>query len=161
MIVDRKDFRDGIIADIDEAARFVKRNMRTAEKIKNRYRTDINEYPLEAVKEALVNAVSHRDWNQRGGHVTVSMKPGEMTVVSPGGLPEGVTLRNIDRISIRRNPQICELLQRAGLAERVGSGIKKMRTICSDEGCQPPALEADQHYFQVAFSSHPKTKNSA
>jgi len=160
VIVDRQDFADGIVADIDAASKFVKRNMRIAEKIKDRRRTDIYEFPPEAVKEAMVNAVAHRDWAKTGSHITVEMHPGEMKVISPGGLPEGVTLKNIDRISVRRNPKICELLQRAGLAERVGSGIKKMRKVCLDEGCEPPTFEAGPHYFQVAFSSNPKTKLS-
>lgn len=160
VIVDRQDFADGIIADIDAASKFVRRNMRIAEKIENRYRTNIYEYPPEAVKEALVNACAHRNWAQTGGHVTVEMHPGEMKVISPGGLPEGVTLENIDRISIRRNPKICELLQRAGLAEQIGSGIKKMRKVCLDEGCEPPSFETEQHYFQTAFSSNRKTKLS-
>ena len=160
VIVDRQNLTDGIIADIDAAAKFVQRNMRIAEKIQNRYRTDICEFPPEAVKEALVNAVAHRDWVKTGSHITVEMHPGELKVISPGGLPEGVTLENIDRISVRRNPKICELLQRSGLAERVGSGIKKMQKVCLDDGCEPPVFEADQHYFQVAFASNPKTKLS-
>ena len=159
VIVDRQDFTDGIVADIEAAAKFVKRNMRVAEKIQNRYRTDIYEFPPEAVKEALVNACAHRNWAETGGHVTVEMFPGKMQVISPGGLPAGVTLENIENVSIRRNPMVCDILQRAGLAERVGSGIKKMQKVCQDEGCEPPAFEAEQHYFKAIFTSNPKTKS--
>ena len=60
------------------------------------------------------------------------------------------------RTSIRRNPMICDLLQRAGLAERVGSGIIKMNRICQQEGCEPPSFES-AHYFRAIFSSNPKT----
>ena len=81
-----------------------------------------------------------------------------MKVISPGGLPEGVTLENIENISVRRNPKICELLQRASLAERIGSGIGKMKKVCLREGCEPPTFEAEQHYFQATFTSNPKTR---
>ena len=160
VIVDRHDFSEGIIADIDSASKFVSRHMNIAEKIVNRYRTDIYEFPPEAVKEALVNAFGHRDWTRTGGHITAELFPGRLQIISPGGLPEGVTLKNIESTSVRRNPKICELLQRAGLAERVGSGIKKMQKTCLDEGCEPPSFEAEQHYFQATFFSHPKTKPS-
>lgn len=158
VIVDRQDFTDGVVADITEASKFVKRNMRIAEKIENRYRTDIYEFHPEAVQEALVNAVAHRDWSITGSHITVEMYPGKMKVISPGGLPEGVTLENIENISVRRNPKICELLQRASLAERIGSGIGKMKKVCLREGCEPPTFDAEQHYFQATFTSNPKTR---
>ena len=160
VVVDRHDFADGIIDDIDAASKFVRRNMRIAEKIKDRYRTDIYEYPPEAVKEALVNAFAHRDWARTGGHITVELFPGELRITSPGGLPEGVTLQNIERTSVRRNPKICELLQRANLAEQAGSGIPKIMKACHAEGCEPPTFETEQHFFQASFASNPKTKRS-
>lgn len=156
VIVDRHDFAGGILADIKEASNFVWRNMRIAEKIQNRYRTDINEFPLEAVTEALANAFAHRDWAQRGMQITAEIFSGRLEITSPGGLPEGVTLENIERTSIRRNPMISDLLQRAGLAERVGSGIAKMNRICQQEGCDPPSFES-AHYFKAIFPSNPKT----
>lgn len=157
VIVDRHDLEDGIIADIEAAMTFAKRNMRVAEKIVNRYRTDIYEYPPEAVKEALVNACAHRDWGQRGGHITLEIYPDKLLVISPGGLPEGVTLQNIEHTSVRRNSVICEMLHRAGLGERIGSGIKKMKQICLDGGYEPPTYDAAQHYFTAAFTPHPRT----
>ena len=160
VIVDRQDLTEGIIADIEGASKFVMRNMRVGESIKDRYRTDVYEYPLEAVKEALVNACAHRDWAQRGGQILVEMYPGEMKVISPGGLPEGATMETIENITVRRNPKICELLQRAGLAERIGSGIKKMRQSCQDAGCKPPKFETDPLFFRVSFASNPKTQRS-
>lgn len=156
VVVDRHDFAGGVIADIRSASNFVSRNMRIAEKIVNRYRRDINEYPTEAVAEALVNAFAHRDWTQRGSHVTAEMFPGRLEITSPGGLPEGVTLRTMEKTSVRRNPLICDLLQKAGLAERIGSGIAKMNRICQQEGCEPPRFESD-HYFKAVFSSNPET----
>lgn len=161
VVVDRHQFADGIIADIKEASKFVHRNMRIAEKIENRYRTDINEFPKDAVTEVLVNAFAHRDWTRTGSHITVELFPGELRIISPGGLPDGVTLENIERISVRRNPKICELLQRANLAEQAGSGIPKIMKVCQAEGCEPPTFETEQHFFQASFASNPKTKLSA
>ena len=160
VVVDRHDFADGVIADIQSASNFVSRNMRIAEKIENRYRSSINEYPVEAVAEALVNAFAHRDWTQRGSQVTAEMFSGRLEITSPGGLPEGVTLRTMEKTSVRRNPLICDLLQKAGLAERIGSGIAKMNRICQQEGCAPPRFESE-HYFKATFSPNPEIARSS
>ena len=61
-ILDRKDFDGGIVADIEDAMRFIERNTRTAYRIESLRRQNIPEYPIEALREAITNAVMHRDW---------------------------------------------------------------------------------------------------
>ncbi len=150
-IIDREDLEGGIIADIQGACRFVRRNTRVADEIVNRYRTELEEYPMEAVAEAIVNAVAHRDWMIRGANVFVNLYSNRLEVVSPGGLPAGVTLDNMEERSVRRNPLISDMLNRAGLAERAGSGVRKILKEAALVGCPEPEFLSDGSFVKVRF----------
>ena len=88
-ILVRKDFDGGVVADIEDAMRFIKRNTRTAYRIKGLRRQNIPEYPMEAVREAITNAVMHRDWFFDGANVFVELYADRIEVISPGSLPKG------------------------------------------------------------------------
>ena len=70
-ILDRKDFSGGIVADIEDSLRFIERNTRTAYRIEKLQRENIPEYPVKALREAITNAVMHRDWFIEGANVFV------------------------------------------------------------------------------------------
>lgn len=72
-VLDRKDFDGGIVADIEDAMRFIERNTRTAWRIEALRREDIPEYPMKALREAITNAVMHRDWFMEGANVFVEL----------------------------------------------------------------------------------------
>jgi ATP-dependent DNA helicase RecG len=61
-IIDRKDLDGGIVEDIEASLKFIERNTRTAYRIQSLRRQDIPEYPMTALREAIANAVMHRDW---------------------------------------------------------------------------------------------------
>jgi predicted HTH transcriptional regulator len=92
-------------------------------------RIEMPDYPSEAVHEALVNALVHRDYMIQGSEIHVDMYDDRLEIVSPGGMPDGKRIQdlNIDDIpSIRRNPIICDLFSRLRLMERRGSGLRKI-----------------------------------
>jgi ATP-dependent DNA helicase RecG len=68
-ILDRKDLAGGVVADIEESLRFIERNTRTAYRIERLQRDEIPEYPVAALREAITNAVMHRDWFNEGANV--------------------------------------------------------------------------------------------
>ncbi|MCJ7686843.1 MAG: hypothetical protein MUO68_21390, partial [Desulfobacteraceae bacterium] len=109
-VLDRKDFDGGIVADIEDAMRFIERNTRTAYRIERLQRENIPEYPMKALREAITNAVMHRDWFVEGANVFVEIYTDRIEVISPGGLPKGMTLADLGRKSIRRNALIADLL---------------------------------------------------
>ena len=78
---------------------------------------------MEAVREALLNAVMHRDWYLTGANVHVEILADRLEIKSPGRFPEGVTLETLGQAAVRRNPLVADLLARAGLVERAGTGI--------------------------------------
>ena len=156
-ILDRKDFSGGILADIEDALRFVERNTRTAYRIDGLQRQDISEYPSQALREAITNAVMHRDWFFEGANVFVELYSDRIEVVSPGRLPQGLSLGNLGSRSVRRNALIADLLHRIGFVEKAGTGILRIREEAREQGCPEPSFEANS-FVTVTFRPNPEVR---
>jgi ATP-dependent DNA helicase RecG len=149
-ILDRKDFDGGIVSDIEESLRFVERNTRVAYKIDGLQRENITEYPMGAVREAITNAVMHRDYFEAGANVFVDVHPDRIEISNPGGLPKGLTLAELGKKSVRRNQLIADLLQRVDFIEKAGTGILRMTNEARAHGSPPPAFTAT-NFFTATF----------
>jgi ATP-dependent DNA helicase RecG len=156
-ILDRKDFDGGIVADIEDAMRFIERNTRTAYRIERLRRENVPEYPMRALREAITNAVMHRDWFIEGANVFVEIYTDRIEVVSPGGLPKGMTLADLGRKSVRRNALIADLLHRIAFIEKAGTGIKRIRDEVREQGCPEPEFEATG-FFTAIFRPNPEVR---
>lgn len=159
-ILDRKDFDGGIVADIEDALRFIERNTRTAYRIERLQREEVPEYPMKALREAVTNAVMHRDWFIEGANVFVEIYTDRVEVVSPGGLPKGMALSDLGRKSIRRNALIADLLHRIEFIEKAGTGIKRIRDETRAQGCPDPVFEANG-FFTAIFRPNPEVRAQA
>ena len=157
-ILDRKDFDGGTVADIEDALRFVERNTRTAYRIEGLRRQNIPEYPMKAVREAITNAVMHRDWYFDGANVFVEIYTDRIEVSSPGSLPKGLTLADLGRKSIRRNALVADLLHRIGFIEKAGTGIRRIRDEARELDCPEPEFEADS-FVTVTFRPNPSVRD--
>lgn len=93
---------------------------------------DIPAFSQEIIREALLNAVCHRDY-LRQDSVILRMYPRRLEVLSPGGLPYGVTVENIMHETVPRNRRIAEIFEKCGFVERGGQGIDKMISVCVRE----------------------------
>ena len=153
-ILDRKDFMGGVVADIDGSLKFIDRNTRTAYRIQTLRREEICEYPLPALREAITNAVVHRDWFNEGANVFVEIYADRIEVVSPGGLPAGLSIAQLGKKSVRRNPLIADLLHRIDLIEKAGTGIGRMRDAARDHGSPEPTFDVDS-FFTCCFRPLP------
>ena len=156
-ILDRKDFDAGIATDIEETMRFVERNTRMAYRIKGLRRQNIPEYPMEAVREAVTNAVMHRDWFFEGANVFVEVYTDRIKVISPGDLPKGLTPANLGQVSIRRNPLIADLLHRIDFIEKAGTGIRRIREGARQQDCPEPEFDVGR-FVTVTFRPNPKVR---
>ena len=156
-ILDRKDFDGGTVADVEDAMRFIERNTRTAYRIEGLRRQNIPEYPMEAVREAITNAVMHRDWFFDGANVFVEVYTDRIQVISPGSLPKGLTLADLGQMSIRRNPLIADLLHRIDFIEKAGTGIRRIRDGAKAVDCPEPEFGAD-HFVTVTFRPNPEVR---
>ena len=149
-VLDRKDFAGGIVADIEESLRFIERNTRTAYRIEKLQREEIPQYPVAALREALTNAVMHRDWFIEGGNVFVEIYDDRIEVSSPGTLPKGMLPEDLGSKSIRRNTLIADLLHRIAFIEKAGTGIRRMRDGAREMGYPEPEFIAG-NFFTALF----------
>ncbi|MBL7073562.1 MAG: putative DNA binding domain-containing protein [Candidatus Omnitrophica bacterium] len=154
-IYDRKDVRDDLVAQLNEALMFVRKHLNVRSEIHGVNRRDIYEIPLKALREALVNALIHRDYNMQGTSIYVEVYDDRVVIVNPGGVPSGITKLNFGKESIRRNLVIADLFHRMGMVERVGSGIKKMRDLMNEAGLKEPVFETE-NFFRVIFPRDPR-----
>ena len=143
-ILDRKDFDGGVVADIEDALRFIERNTRTGYRIKGLRRQNIPEYPMRALREAITNAVMHRDWFFDGANVFVEIYTDRIEVISPGSLPKGLTLAALGRRSIRRNALVSDLLHRIDFIEKAGTGIRRIRDEARELACPGTGVRGRQ-----------------
>ena len=156
-VLDRKDFAGGVVSDIEESLRFIQRNTRTAYRIQALQREEIPEYPMDALREAITNAVMHRDWFIEGANVFVEIYADRIEIVSPGGLPAGLSAAELGTRSVRRNPLVADLLHRIGFIEKAGTGIGRMRKEARDHGCPAPEFRVDS-FFTAVFRPLPATQ---
>ncbi|RME99303.1 MAG: hypothetical protein D6768_15320 [Chloroflexi bacterium] len=112
-------------------------------------RHEVPEYPPFAVREALVNAVCHRDYRMSGRRVEIRMYSDRLEVISPGGLPGYITLDNIVEEHFSRNPRLVAGLFQWGYIEELGLGIDRMIEEMLESGHTAPDFEAKPYSFTV------------
>lgn len=150
----REDIRGVLPDQIRRAEAFVTSNMRRGMRIRGLEREEIPEYPISVVREAIVNAVAHRDYSIRGDNIRVLMFSDRMEVYSPGRLPGHVTLDNLVDERYSRNEAIVQVLSEMGFIERLGYGIDRMITVCEQEGLPRPDFSETSAGFKVTIYSH-------
>jgi len=152
--VDRKNFVGTLPELIDKTSSFLRQYIRVGATIRGFYREDEPEYPYEALREAVVNAVIHRDYFRSGETVRVFMYRDRVEIRSPGALLPGVSLDDLVALrvtSVPRNPVLAGFLRdMPGYMERIGSGIRFM--LREMESLELPPPEFSEHYdFVVTF----------
>jgi ATP-dependent DNA helicase RecG len=154
-IYDRRDVRDDLLTQFNEAVAFLKKHMNIRSEIRGLEREDIYEIPLEVLREALVNALMHRDYSITGTQVSVEVFDDRVEIVNPGGLPKGLSLRDLGTVSIRRNELIADLFFRLHKVERIGMGIQKMKEVMIAAGLREPTFATDT-FFRATFRRSPE-----
>ena len=149
-ILDRKDFAGGLVSDIEESLRFIERNTRTGYRIEKLRREDVPEYPMRALREAITNAIMHRDYFESGANVFVEIYDDRIEISNPGGLPKGLSKEELGTRSVRRNPLIADLLHRIALIEKAGTGIRRMREDARKHKCPEPKFTVNG-FFTATF----------
>ena len=149
-ILNRKDFNSDIVSNIDEALHFVKQAINVEYIMTGEARRkEIYEFPLEALREAIVNAAAHRDYYFVGAHTTVDIFDDRIEICNPGGLPRGLNKENFGKKAVRRNQLIASLLQRCRFVENMGTGINKIKQLCKENGNHEPIFEFDSFYTVI------------
>lgn len=160
-ILDKKDFQGTLIDQIEQSLEFVKRHINVAtdftnvEKGLTGAREDIYDYPLIAIREAIINAVVHRDYLYDGAHIYIHIYPNHIDIENPGGLYHGLNIDDLGKRSVRRNRLIADLLHRAGYIERIGSGFDRMRHAL-EINKNPPLEVVVSNFFNIRFYKREK-----
>ena len=152
--VDRRNLCGTLPELINQASAFLKQFIRVGATIRGFFREDEPEYPYEALREAVVNAIVHRDYSRIGETVRVFMYADRVEVRSPGGLLPGITLEDLVSMRVRsvpRNPVLAGYLRDLpGYMERIGSGIRFM--VSEMRRIELPDPEFTEHQdFVVTF----------
>lgn len=155
---DMKSFEGPLFHVFEEAYTFIVRNTSTVSRfVKDTpKRQDSPLYPEEAVREALINAVAHRDYSSASGGVIIHVYPHRLEIWNSGSLPEGVTIESLlsGQISILRNPDIAHVLYLRGLMEKSGRGSVLMVKKCLENGLPLPVWTSDSKLgVTVTFST--------
>lgn len=151
-IADRAEIHSPPVRAVEEAIAFVEKHALHGAEIGPVRRRERWNVPPVAVREAVVNAVVHADYAQRGAPIRLAIFDDRLEVENPGLLPFGLTLEDLPRgISRLRNRVIGRTFHALGLIEQWGSGIQRMTAACRDAGLAPPTLEEIGTRFRVTL----------
>jgi ATP-dependent DNA helicase RecG len=134
---------------VAEADRMIYDEMRRDAVVRGLVREEVPEFPPIAMREALVNAVAHRDYSLRGSAIDVRLFDDAVEIESPGCLPAYVTVENLRTAQYSRNERIMDCLQRLGFVEEAGQGIDRMITEMEEALLDPPEFEERDASFVV------------
>ncbi|MEK6679089.1 MAG: ATP-binding protein [Nitrospirota bacterium] len=149
--IDSKEIKGPIYKMLDEVELFFKRNTRLASKVVEFKRVDIPEYPYEAIREAVINAIAHRDYTYRWSPIMFSIFDDRIEVSSPGSLLPGLNIRSLEGHHATRNKIICDIFHETKDMEKFGTGIGKMKRLLKEHGLSKPEFKEEGDFFVVKF----------
>lgn len=127
------------------------RSIRHGAKIEGLYRKDSYELPPEVLREAIVNAIAHRDYRQHA-YVQVSVLPSRVEVISPGTLFDGLTKEEmLTGKSKLRNPVLADIFHKMGIIEKWGTGLPRIFARCAKAGVPEPEVAVGGSTLTVCF----------
>ena len=151
---DHEDIRGPMPLAIERAIAFIDRNTRHPMRIVGLNRVRLDEYPVDGLREALVNAAAHRQYEDAGRKILLEVFADRIVLSSPGLPPKPITLASLRRGKYRpcsRNPVLAQCLSYFHRIEERGSGFRRMRDQMLDHGLDQPLLGTEMGYFQVTF----------
>ena len=155
-ILDSLDIDSSLPKAVEEAISFIQRNTRRAMEINGLHNERIQEVPLVALREAVINAIVHADYAQRGSPLRIALFSDRIEIDNPGGLLPGLTLEELRHgVSKLRNRVIGRVFHELGLIEQWGSGIQRMTQACLQAGLPEPLFEELGTGFRVTFGLNP------
>ena len=153
---------EGTIPEIAERAlNHVLASIRKSRLVEGLWARDVPEYPEEALREAIINALAHRDYSNyvRGSYIQIRLFADRLEIQSPGGLYGNISVESIEEEQSTRNRILVQLMedyQSRGrhLVENRGSGIRAMLTAMRRANLEPPRFQDRRTSFWVTFRNH-------
>lgn len=151
--LDDKEYTGSLINLLENTDTFIKNNSKNSWKIKGMDRIEYEDYPITARREAIVNALIHRDYQILGSEIHVDMYDDRLEIVSPGGMIDGTQIQNLEigKVpSMRRNTIISDVFSRLHYMDRRGSGLSRIIESYNDF-IEKPRFLSDESSFTVIF----------
>ena len=147
---DSKEFGGSVFKQFEDSVTYLALCNRTASTIKGVVRTDKKDYPEEAIREALLNAIVHRDYSFSGS-IIINVNDSKMEFISLGGLLPGLSTEDI-RIGVSqpRNKKLAEVFHRLRLIESYGTGIRRIFKLYENCPIQP-VIEVTANAFKIVL----------
>ena len=143
---DRCDFTGSLLSQLEEAFSYINRYNRTRAEFSGLHRIDMRDYPPEAIREALLNAIVHREYSFQASTL-ISIFDDRMEIVSVGGLIKGLSLDDILLgLSASRNPNLANIFYRLHLIEAYGTGILKIKEAYGAETVKPDIMVTENAF---------------
>ncbi len=162
-IIDNIDINTNILNQVDMAIEFIKKHLMVEYIITGEpQRTEKYDYPLEAIREIVINMIVHRDYRDSGNSI-IKIFDDRIEFFNPGKLYDDLTIEklNSNNYSSRtRNRAIARAFKEAGIIERYGSGIKRIKSECLTHGVVEPKFEEFVHGFRVTLYKEKTTQKS-
>jgi len=150
VFLDRKEYTGDLFSQIEQTEIFIKNHLSLRAEIRGLKRYDFLEIPENAIREALVNAYVHRDYSNFGRNIKVAVYDDLVNIVSPGGLPNGLTEADLlqGRSEIR-NRVLARVFRELGYIEHWGSGLQRIKQMCEAEKLATPEFLETNDFFDV------------
>ena len=147
---DRREFSGSLFRQTEELYAYLELRNQTKATFEGLYRTDTRDYPEEALREAMLNSIVHRNYSYSASTL-VRVYADRIEFVSIGGLLEGVTVDDIMLgLSVCRNPKLAAVFYRLDLIEAYGTGMQKIMN--AYRGCKrQPAVEVTNNAFKITL----------
>ena len=156
-IIDYQESHAPIPILLDEVEKFFRRNTRHGVIVKDWGRVAIPEYPIDAIKEAIVNAIAHRDYTIVGDTITFYIYSNRIEIISPGR--SLVPIEDLGNINpVHRNKALCNIFRYTKYMEHVGTGILRMKESMKNEGLSEPEFHNFTNNFRVTFYGRKNTE---
>ncbi len=150
-ILDRKEYNGDLVSNFKNAMIYLESKLNTEFIIQGGLREEKLELPEDALREAILNAVAHRDYFVTGANILIEIFTDRVVITNPGGLVKGLKRQDLGKKSLSRNNLLFGLMQRMGLVEKVGSGIVRMRNEMRSYGLDEPRFEIEDDWFTIIF----------
>ena len=152
LFLDRKEYTGDLFSQLEQAEAFIKNHINLRGEIKGLQRTDTYELPEAALREALTNALIHRDYTNQGRDIKVGIYDDIVNIVSPGGFPSTLTADGLrEGRSEIRNRVIARVFKELGYIEQWGTGLQRIKKTCLDHGLQEPRIREISDSIDIEF----------
>lgn len=164
IFIDQKEFTGDLFSQLENTMNFLLTHINLEGKVGDDFITRIDEYeiPPEALREVVINAIIHRNYNMSGSDIKVAVFDSKIEITSPGAFPKGITVDDVvsGRSEIR-NKVIVRLFKEAKKIEQWGRGVQRSIRLCTDRGLKSPEIIESGLFVKFVFYRESDTNQKA